>query len=255
MKRQEFEKLCIESFSKIYSEAKAKNEIQFLTSCFAFYKQFDQNIMSYVTDYEFNEVLDLLNNFKQFHENDELVEPNKTRIRMFLYCHIIEVDLVYMILFNMLRTIKGEKYSSIISFKSKKGDIIEVEYPVKKIEQIVKESQTVGITLKPIYSEFYHSHLRNAFSHSKYFFDDKGGFNLSKKLSPTSSEVHKKASKKNYYQAKEIKTVFNKSILYLKTFIDNHKSFLKGYMDGGHYATQFGKINYDKKQRWIFANN
>ena len=254
MTEQQFERLCSESFSKIYSAAKSKNEIQFLTSCFAIYKQFDLNIMSYMTDYEFNEVLDLLSNFKQLQEINELDACNKTRIRMFLYCHIIEVDLVYMILYNMLRTIKGKNYLSAITFKNKKGNITKAEHPLQKIGQIEKESHACGIPLKPIYSEIYFSHLRNAFSHSQYFLDKKGGFHLSKNLSLTSSAVYKKASKKNHYKVEDIKTVFNKSILYLKTFIDNHKAFLKDYKDGCHYPTQFGKIYY-KKFRWGFVQN
>ena len=187
---------------------------------------FRLNIMSYVTDYEFNEMLCLLNDFKQIQEINELDSCNKTRLRMFIYCHIIEVDLVYMILYNLLRTIRREKYSPIIKYKKNNGHFIDAKYPVQKIEQIENDSQAVGIPLKPIYSEFY-------FSHSQYFLEQNGALNLSKNLMSSSSAVQKEPTKQSFYEPAEIKSIFSKSLLYVKAFTENHKVFLKEYEDGG----------------------
>jgi len=184
---------------------------------------------------------------------DEVNVKIKTRIRLLLYCHITEVDIIYMILFNMLRTIKGEQYSPTITFKSKNGGIIEAKYPIQKIEQIEKESQAIGIPLQQLYSEFYFNHLRNAFSHSQYFLDQDGGFNLSKNLSPATSAVHKKTTKKNYFKAEEIQAIFNKTILYVESFIRNHMQFLERYTDGKHYQTNFGSIYYSQQHGWGFV--
>jgi hypothetical protein len=237
--------------------------------------------MSYITDYEFQEVLDFMNQFKRLQDDriyanrgfvanflmfmmkllfrikqiDEVDVKIKTRVRLLLYCHITEVDIIYMILFNMLRTIKGEQYSPIITFKNKNGGVIEAEYPSQKIEQIEKESQAIGIPMKQIYSEFYFNHLRNAFSHSQYFLDQDGGFNLSKNLSPITSAVHKKATKKNYFKAEEIQAIFNKTNLYIESFIRNHMQFLERYMDGGYYQTSFGRIYYSQQYGWGFVQN
>lgn len=285
MTGNEFAQLCDKSFFQIYAKAKETSEVQFLTSCFAFYKEFNHDIMSYITDYEFHETLDLINQFKRLQDDriypkqsfamnflmfmmkllfriksiDEVDVKIKTRVRLLLYCHIIEVDIIYMILFNMLRTIKGEQYSPTITFKSKNkcksGGVIEAEYPSQKIEQIEKESQAIGIPLQPIYSEFYFNHLRNAFSHSQYFLDQDGGFNLSKNLSPATSAVYKKATKNNYFKAEEIQAIFDKIILYIESFIRNHMQFLERYADGGHYQTNFGRIYYSQQYGWGFVQN
>lgn len=234
--------------------------------------------MSYITDFELNETLDLINQFTplqsdQIHLKQGFVEnfsmllmkflfrikpidvKAKTRVRLLLYCHITEVDIIYMVLFNMLRTIKREQYSSTITFKSKKGRIIEAEYPSQKIEQIEEESQFIGIPLRPIYSEFYFNYLRNAFNHSQYFLDQDGGFNLSKNLSPSTSAIYKKTAQISYFKAETIQAIFNKTILYIKSFIRNHMQFLESYMDGEHHQTNFGRICYNQQHGWSFAQN
>jgi hypothetical protein len=252
MTETEFEQLCVKAFAEICSRARSTNEVQFLTSYFAFHRQFEHNILSYITEYEFNEVLELIDTFKAL-EDAEVDEKTKTRIRMFLYCHIIEVDLIYMILFNMLRTIKNEKYSSIISFVSKSGRVKEADYPIDKIELLVNESEKIGIPLKAIYSELFFNQLRNAFSHSEYFLDNDGGLNISKNLSPATSAIQKKPTQKTYFTSAEIQSIFNKSILYLKSFINVHKSYIEEFMDGKPRATLFGNIYFDEESGWGFV--
>jgi hypothetical protein len=256
MTDKEFGQICDEAFSQIYAKAKATNKVQFLTSCFAFYKQQHLNIMSYVTDYELQEVLELISRFKQLQEVDEVEAKTKTRIQLFLYCHIIEVDIVYMILFNMLKTIKGERYSPTISYRGKKGDIVEAKYPSQKIELIAKESQQVGVTLGPIYSEFYFNHLRNAFSHSQYFLDEDGGIILTVNLSPATLAVYKQAVVKSSFKTEEVHSLFNKSLLYVESFERHHMHSLESFMDGCRYQTDFGQIYYSRHDgRWLFVQN
>jgi len=256
MTESKFKKLCTDSFTKLFKKAKATDEKQFVTSFFVFHKFFNYNIMSSVNDIEFKEVLQFLNSFLPLLENGKLDNKNKTRIRIMLYYHIIEVDTIYIILFNMIRTIQNRDYSSIIPYKSKKGKLIETEYPSKKIEVLIKESNKIGIQFGEIYLDFYFSYLRNAFVHSQYFLDKNGNFNISKHMLPTNLMVSKKPKEKIHFRYDEIEVIFQKTLYYLESFINVYNSFNDAYKDGNSYETNFGRIRYyQDKHTWSFDKN
>lgn len=190
MHENNFKNLCRGVFSELLSQAKRIDEAKFLTSLLAFYKSEEHKIISYIVDYEFTEVQDFIQYFEALQDKENDLR-NKTRIRLLIYCHIIEVDFIYMVLYNILKTIQNQDYSAIMNFKSKKGKIVEAKYPSKKIELLEQESQKIGIDLAKIYSQFYFRHVRNAFSHSQYFIGRKGDLVISKHLSPTTSDIYK----------------------------------------------------------------
>ncbi len=112
----EFEKLCESTFNSLFQGAKQENGAKFLTSLLTIY--YDQNsgldTINYTVDYEFEELLDLIRGFSGFEESDELGLDIKVRLFLFIYCHVIEIDFIYLVLNNMLNTIRGEDYSTII---------------------------------------------------------------------------------------------------------------------------------------------
>jgi len=251
-----FKKLCTDYFTKLFKKAKATNEKQFVTSFFVFFKFPNYSMISYVNDYEFRESLQFLNFFLPLLKRDDIDNKTKTRIRMMLYCHIIEVDTIYIILFNMIRTIQNRDYSSIIVYTNKKGKLKEMEYPHKKIELLIKESSKIGIPFEKIYSEFYLNYLRNAFVHSQYFLDKNGNFNISKHMLPKNLTVSKKPKKKIHFRYDEIEVIFQKTLDYLESFINVYNSFNDAYKDGNSYETNFGRIRYYKdKHNWSFDKN
>ena len=152
----------------------------------------------------------------------------------------------------MLRTILGEEYSPVITYQTNKGDIKEAIYSYKKIELLNSKRETIGVPLEKVFSEFYHSHVRNAFSHSQYFFTEDATFNISKNFSPTSSEVFKAPKKQHFYSADEIEQIFLKTLIYFETFRTVAISFIKPYMDGASYPTLYGDIYYSTQFGWGF---
>jgi len=191
MEKSDFESLCLKIFSNLFEKAKSKNETQFLTSFFPFYKQQGYNIISYIIDYEFTELLELIKTLHIPEDNNEIDNKTKSRIRLLIYCHIIEIDFVYMVIYNMLRTISCQKYSAQITITDINGKIKVLEYPYQKIELIIKESQKSNINFKEIFIEMFDGNLRNVFSHSQYFLHDTGGLEASNYLAPTSSKFMK----------------------------------------------------------------
>ena len=241
-----FPEICNTTFNKLFKNAKETNQTQFLTSFFPFGEIHDQSTLSYISDYEFAEVLDLLNNFDPLQAISKINIKDRVRIQMFLYCHIIEVDLIYHILFNMIQTIKRQPYSlkifSIRKRKSKsgeKGSKKIAEYPIEKIEVLTEESEKLGIPLGKVFSEFYSNTLRNAFNHSQYFIEQDGTFNLSQSLSQFAQ-----GNARGHYTAEAISHFYQKSLTYIKTFMNSYNSHIKEFMDGNAYDTNFGKIEY-----------
>ena len=120
MENSDFSEMCKNTFDTLFQEAKNTNKIQFLTSFFPFGKINKNSTLSYISDYEFAEVLDLLGSFVPLQAGNEINIKDKVRIQMFLYCHIVEVDLIYHIVFNMIQTIKKNPYSlKIFSVREK----------------------------------------------------------------------------------------------------------------------------------------
>ncbi|MDP2863784.1 MAG: hypothetical protein Q8N95_13425 [Desulfobacterales bacterium] len=244
--KNDFSEMCKNTFDTLFQEAKNTNKIQFLTSFFPFGKINENSTLSYISDYEFAEVLDLLDRFVPLQAASEINIKDKVRIQMFLYCHIVEVDLIYHIVFNMIQTIKKNPYSLEIftirrknSNNGEKGTKKIAEYPCKKIEIIKNLSDEFEMPLRNVYQEFYLNKLRNSFSHSQYFIEQDGTFHLSQSLSQFQQK-----STNGFYTAESIDSFFQKSLFYIKAFINSYNSYIEEFKDGNSYDTSFGKISF-----------
>ena len=253
IKHQKYKELCTDKFSELFSLAQEENEIQFLTSFLGFHEQFDRIVLSYISDYEFREVLELVETFESIVNSDQVDARTKVRTMLLIYCHIVEVDLIYMVFFNMLRTIAGEDYSATMTFTNRKGKVIEEDYASKKIELINEKSAKLGIPLEPIYSEFYSNHVRNAFSHSRYFLTEDGEFNLSDWISPSSSQQAKKKTKPHFFNLSEIESIYEKAVHYLRIFEATYDKYITPYADGKAHASIYGDIAYNSMHGWHFV--
>jgi len=253
MEPDKFKNLCTNTFESLFVKAEESDKRQYLTSFFAFYKLSDKWILDFITNYVFGEILDILNTFKIFQDSTEVDKKIKTRARMLMYCHIVEAELIYMVIFNMIRTIKKLEYSPIINVSTKSNKIQELEYAYKKVKEIVKEGSALGLQFDSMYSEIYFNQLRNAFSHSQYFLDKDGDLIISRNISPTTSRIFKKSSQKTHYKYEEIEEIFNKTLVYVDTFIGTYKKFLLEFKDGTSNPIIFGNMRFDKSTgRWLF---
>ncbi len=257
MKNFDFSEMCKGTFDTLFNEAKNTNKIQFLTSFFPFGEINGNRTLSYISDYEFAEVLELLNRFEPLQAGTEIDIKDKIRIQMFLYCHIVEVDLIYHIVFNMIQTIKKSPYSlEIFSIRTKnskngkKGTKKIAEYPVEKIEIIQNLSDGFEKPLRNVYREFFSSKLRNAFSHSQYFIEQDGTFNLSQSLSQCQP-----GSTSGFYNATSMESFFKKSLSYIKAFINSYNLYIQEFKDGNAYDTIFVKISFSISEHngWGFV--
>lgn len=248
----EFKHLCESSFDKLFRLAEDKNQTQFFTSFFAIFRKGKYKHLSYVLDEELQEVFEFFNLYFPIQSSDQVDAKTKTRTRIMLYCHTIEADLIYLVLYNMIMTIKDKEYSTVITFRNKKDETKEVVYAYKKIEIINKECEDTDVKLRLIFDELFKVQIRNAFSHSQYYLSPNGGFAISKYNSPTSSKVLTKAPNQNFFTYEEIHELFKKVNAYLDSFISIYKSYIDKYADGKPYKTLFGEVYFENKHGWSF---
>ena len=98
-----------------------------------------------------------------------LIDRLKIRLLLFLYCHLTEMSDLYNLVGNLLKVIKGERYSMNPYIgqlhKSKK----EARYPMAKIERLAEWSNEVGQPeVGDMFLKFFVKQVRNAFYHSDY---------------------------------------------------------------------------------------
>ena len=117
---------------------------------------------------------------------EDIDAKNLTRTRVLLYCHIFEVDLIYLVIRNLINTINGNDYSHQFKFVNKKNETVIVEHPVQKIELISRDSKNLELKIHTIFDKVYFHQIRNAFSHSQYSLSPDADFSISKYVSPSS---------------------------------------------------------------------
>ncbi len=91
----------------------------------------------------------------------------KTRMALFLYCHITEANFLYHTIYNMLLTIAGRS-PNVFNFldKYKNGVPPSVNAKISEIDTLAAEVGRGGIT--EIFGEIFKPEIRNAFFHSDY---------------------------------------------------------------------------------------
>jgi len=82
---------------------------------------------------------------------------SRLKAQLLLYCHLIELDVLYDVSMNLAKVAKGEKFQ-------KKPFSSSTKYPLTKINSIAEKNRELGLILKNIYCR----EVRNAFAHSKY---------------------------------------------------------------------------------------
>ncbi len=137
-------------------------------------------------------------------QQSQISEKMKIKLRLLLYCHIIEAYPLYIYLYNLIEIANGKSYNLYIfgdpkiplktidfekeleqitlegdnkkkldMFKKLSSRMQSREISISdKINMISSKSKKLGIDLASIFNEFYDKDLRNAFAHNTYVFGD-----------------------------------------------------------------------------------
>ena len=253
MKSSTFEEICEETFAEIFNRAKNTDEKKFLTNCFAFHNKWNHNILTYYLDDEFREVLELISDLIDVKESENINKTTKARMYLLIYTHIIEVDLIYLILYNMINTIRKKEYSPYVKYLNKKNEETEAIYPSQKIKCLQDIGHEINIDIESLYNKFFDSNLRNAFSHSQYYLYPSGDLENTKNISTTFSTTSKSKKVQSMYTYEDIECKFEMSLDYVRSFIKISKKSIKPYMDGNSHETLYGPIEFDSEHEWRFT--
>ncbi len=85
---------------------------------------------------------------------------------------MMESDLPFAIVWNLLRAASGNPESWTFTRVSKAGDTLTCEYPREKIEEICRLSQNLSMKIGGVSAEIWDPYLRNSISHAHYFLTD-----------------------------------------------------------------------------------
>ncbi len=206
-------------------------------------------LISYIRDYEMQEVCDFLNDFKSMLKKIDN-RKQEMRIKIMIYCHIMEADLPFIILWNLLRVLNGQQSEAEFMMITEKGKKVVCEYPDQKIAEIEKLSRQLKLTIGDLIRKFWQKDIRNAFSHSQYFLGD-NFFTITRELSTIS---RKSLDKRAVYSYQNIDKLYFCANNFLSAFIDTYKCYIDPYKDGNAYRIQVGSIRWDMRlHRWVWA--
>ncbi len=155
-----------EILNSLFLKAKSKDEFEYICALLrirgmesAGWDPFEE------TQHLFNDIVSLA--------QSPLKGDTQIRLLLFLYCHITEVDAIYCVLENMLRTIEGER-CSIAPFRhlyGKRKNIFNSRPPSAKqvIKSLQEHAQKLGEKeLNDLLIWMFNDQVRNAFFHSDY---------------------------------------------------------------------------------------
>lgn len=208
--------------------------------------------ITYVPDWEMKELYDFVNGFESMLEKIDAKEQ-EMRVKIMIYCHIVEAGLPFIILWNLLRVLNKQQCEWVFIGTTEKGKKIVCEYPNQKITEIEKLSKQLKLTIGELISKFWQKDIRNAFSHSQYSLSS-NYFVITRELSPISRKSNKPFSKSAAYSYQDIDKLYFCAGNFLSAFIDTYKYYTDLYKDGNAYRIQGGSIRWDMRlHRWVWA--
>ena len=253
---ENFRSECLREFKNLFKQTQNQNENQFLISLLGIRKEEfnDRSLLTipYMQEMEFDEVLRATSLFLRIingldSNRDNIDRENSLRIKLFTYCHLVEVDFYYNVIGNLLRILANGSYiENLLLDKT-------LERKRNKLRRLFKECRGNGVKihLDGIYEKICsdnHLNLRNAFLHSRYILNYPD-LVLTKHIS---------TKKKCHYSFDEINILFADAITFVKTFIETYRNAIRPYQQRKliriDYAAKKLYIRYHQKsKRWIFA--
>jgi hypothetical protein len=182
-----------------------------------------------------------------------------TRLRVLAYCQIMEAEFPAAVVWNLLRLASGLEPSWVFYGLTTKGAEMAADEPGKRVAEIVRLSEPIGLKVGPVLGRLWHNRLRNAFSHSQYVTLDGGQFLGTKNISPlTSNALHsadiRDSSGENpfFYTAAEIGALYDGAVEWLDVVLDCYRGLSEHFKDGGFHRLPTGPIRWDAERgRWM----
>jgi hypothetical protein len=210
------------------------------------------NVINYVVDYEMKELCDFVNSFNTYLKQTDN-HFQKARIRVLLYCHIMEADLPLTVIWNLLRILEGENCVWTIYRITKKGKKEICQYPREKITELSSLSKKLDMQIGTVLDSLLQVDLRNAFSHSQYCL--KGEMlTATGSLSPLSRKNGGKRSNPSF-TFDDIERLYEGSSKLLRYFTGAYRRTINPFKDGNAHPVDSGLIVWDSQAGWHWKGN
>jgi len=214
--------------------------------------QSGDKLITYVPDWEMHEIWAFVDDFKTILDGLQNNQALKTRIEIMIYCHIMEADFPFSVLWNLSRILNQQQCEWTFSRITKKGKPSTCKYPGEKIGELKELSKQKGLLIGELLKQLWQANLRNAFSHSQYFFGA-DYFVGTRQFSPISRDANTSPYKTVRYSHEEINALYQGAYDFLFAFVRFYKFYIEPYKDGRIYRIQAGSIKWWKERGiWIW---
>lgn len=207
--------------------------------------------LTFAFEHEIHEMFSFLKEFDSlliFYSGDFI---NISRIKLQLYCKIMENDYPYLIIYNMLNMLNEKEIDW--NFKIiKNGETRFYDTPSKKINKIAELCKPHKFDVGKVLENLWRADLRNSFLHSQYCLSPNGSLTNTRFYSPTAS----KKPAKRVYRIEEINLLYERSSDYINIFFKKYFSVLNEFKTGKLYKLLNGKMIYwnENSHSWGCSN-
>jgi len=199
--------------------------------------------INFVPDYEIQETCEFVNDFISLLDKVDNVKA-QMRIKVSIYCHIMESDYPYVVLWNLLRLLHQLPCQWTIT--NQVGQVR--EYPHQKIAELTRLDTELELSTGEVIGKLWDNHLRNMFNHSQYELVG-NSFNGTRNTSPFSRKEKKTfADIDNYYSFEYIDALAGKACHFLSSFVDIYKHYMASFKDGQPHQVQDGVVIWDSER-------
>jgi hypothetical protein len=230
-----------EPFDRVFRERPEK----LLSALVVIDRKLNTNIpmINYVADREMNELCSFANQFNGSIEGTQDA-VSRHRLMALVYCHIMEADLPYMVLWNLLRILRGDDCDWTFRRRTEKGKWKDCQYPKDKIAELSRLCESLDLCIGDVLNRLLDTDFRNAFSHSQYWLDE-GRLLPTRRLVPFSRIGTGVGSLKSFMTS-EMAALHAGANCYLKSFTDCFKLAASHYKDDQAHEIDVGKVSWTK---------
>lgn len=207
-------------------------------------------------DQEAEELCRFVNQFKGYVSTTD--DPRElTRLRVLIYCHIMEAELPPAIIWNLLRLIDGQGPAWDFVGVNKKRKEFPCELPEKRYDEIQRIAKKVGVGIGDMLDELWHNKLRNAFSHAQYVTVGNGTFLGGQNISPLTASAVRRSDTAGptgenpyLYRPEEVEGLYKSSLTWLRILTECYKESTRPFKDGQFYRIPIGPIRWNEERGW-----
>lgn len=246
----EYEIFCLRTVNDLFTRAKSKSREKFLTTMLLLEEDSGATSISCTQEAEFQELSTFIGDLLMVIKNPQVDKMIKSRMRLIGYCHIMQIDSVYQIISNLTNIMLNLDYSPMVYYMTRNNKRKNCSTLESKIEAIKKKVQPLDIPIDAVFEYLFYPKILDSFVNSKYLLSEGANLILTKKLfASTSSTV------KRYFRYSELTNIFEKSLVFIKTFLEIYGTHMNEFRNGKKFDTLFGKVFFDKHRGWTQSNS